>query len=226
MFRELIQRPNKFRGKLVTVELTVRQAFRRDDLSPNAPAGFDKIYELRGWPTANDGWIYYVITPDLPPGFPEGAQIQQTVRVYGYFFRVLGYHPGKAKPDAKPVPAPLIIGRVEWVPAPVPTANPGEATMSYIVLAVGGAILLCVVGYWFVEAGAKRASRSRSMWIGPCRSRIRLHDSFDDARDAESPPDTSRGNFDWLRVDGHGRVVIRRCGALSIRRPVNALPAE
>jgi hypothetical protein len=196
VFQELIQRPNKFRGKLVTVELTVRQAFRQEDLSPTAPAGFDKLYELRGWPTANDGWIYYVITPELPPGFPEGAEIQQTVRVYGYFFRVLGYHPGKAKPDARPVPAPLIIGRVEWVPKAVPTANPGEATLSYIVLAVGGAILLSVIGYWFVEARRKKNTPKRVDVDWPMPA---AHDSFEGPADEESSPDAPRDNFDWLR---------------------------
>jgi hypothetical protein len=196
VFQELIQRPNKFRGKLVTVELTVRQAFRQEDLSPHAPAGFDKLYELRGWPTANDGWIYYIITPELPPGFPEGAEIQQTVRVYGYFFRVLGYHPGKAKPDARPVPAPLIIGRVEWIPKAVPTANPGEATLSYIVLAVGGAILLSVIGYWFIEARRKKNTPKRVDVDWPMPA---AHESLEEPAEDESPHDKPRDNFDWLR---------------------------
>ena len=30
------------------------------------------LYELWGLPTASDGWLYVVVTPELPPGFPMG----------------------------------------------------------------------------------------------------------------------------------------------------------
>ena len=71
-----------------------------------------KLYELWGVPTELDGWWYVVVTPELPPGFPVGKNVEVTTTVYGYFFKLQGYQQFDAKPDARPQLAPMIIGRV------------------------------------------------------------------------------------------------------------------
>ena len=104
VFQQLRQHPGKYRGKLLELELSVRRVVTYDVEKEN-PAGVKRLYELWGWPTAGRGWFYVVVTPDLPPGFPTDIDISQTVRVYGYFFKLQGYQPANAQPNAAPLAA-------------------------------------------------------------------------------------------------------------------------
>jgi hypothetical protein len=193
-FQELRQYPDKYRGQLVMLELKIVQAFGNDEMAANNPAGVTKLYELWGFPTTGRGWLYDVITPDLPAGFPEGAGIKETVRVYGYFFKLQGYQPQGAKPYARPQIAPLVIGRVESVPR-VTTANPAEETLTYIVLAVGCAILACAILYWIVSARRKKSSRALAPADWPTTISRPEQEQFD-----EPPPrEPESDGFDWLR---------------------------
>ena len=38
----------------------------------------------------------------------------------GYFFKMQGYQPGSAKPNDRATTAPLLIGRIKWLPAAIP----------------------------------------------------------------------------------------------------------
>ncbi len=128
VFQQLMQHPDKYRGKLVTTDLTVNRAISYEVTEENS-AGVKKLYELWGWPTTGQGWLYVIVTPELPPGFPEGATFpSQTVRVTGYFFKLQGYQPANAKPYARPLIAPLIVGQISWHHF-APAANPAEATL-------------------------------------------------------------------------------------------------
>ena len=201
IFQQLLQHPDANRGKLVTIELVVRRV-ERDPESKDNPVGMDHVYQLWGWPTTGRGWLYDVVTPELPPGFPEGPDIQQTVRVYGYFFKNQGYYPGKAKPNGRMQLAPVIVGKLVWNPT-VRTANPAEAALSYIVLAVGGAIVLSVIGYWFIAARQKKAARARraNRWTSAPTATSEPSDepTWSDDAENESWEEPRRENFDWLR---------------------------
>ena len=85
----------------------------------------EKFYELWGVPTELDGWWYVVVTPELPAGFPMGRNLSATVDAYGYFFKLQGYHQFDAKPDGRPLWAPMIIGRV----TPVAGCRPGRRSV-------------------------------------------------------------------------------------------------
>jgi hypothetical protein len=117
-FDELMRTPDQFRGKLVQIDLNVRQAIRYED----DRLGTKEIYELRGFTADSRSWLYFVIAPELPDGVPVGTDVAAKVRVEGYFFKLQGYQPGSAKSNATPLKAPLIIGRVK------PWGTPGEAS--------------------------------------------------------------------------------------------------
>jgi hypothetical protein len=155
-FQNFLQHPDKYRGRPVRVALEVRQvqSIEVDD----AKGKPRELYELWGVPTELDGWWYVVVTPELPPGFPMGKNLGATTTVYGYFFKLQGYHQLDAKPDARPLLAPMIIGRVAPVTVIAPAApwNP----LSGIVLAVGGMILVVVVAGWIFAARRKPVSRT------------------------------------------------------------------
>jgi hypothetical protein len=197
-FQELRQYPDKYRGQLVELELNIRQAFANEEMAANNPAGVTKLYELWGFPTAGRGWLYDVLTPEVPAGFPEGSGIKQTVRVYGYFFKLQGYQPLGAKPYAPPQVAPLIIGRIESV-STAAAVNPAEETLTYIVLIGGGAILLCAIGYWIVAAQRRKSSRAQAGSAWPSSSPGPAHDRLEEGLDESAPRETASDGFDWLR---------------------------
>jgi hypothetical protein len=154
-FNELVQHPAQRRGQLVRVELLVRRAtsFEVADRTKQRR----KLYELWGWPAASDGWLYVVVTPGLPPGFPTGETVEATVTAYGYFFKLQGYQPADAKPNARPLVAPLLVGRVS--PVAVVTGSTPQYGLMAVVLIVGVAIVAVAVVGWFVAA--KRTSGPR-----------------------------------------------------------------
>ncbi len=93
-----------------------------------------------------------------------GADINEQVRVVGYFFKLQGYHPATAKPGDRPIPAPLFIGRMLWIRPEAADAARGETEASIAgipgwIWGLGVAVLVGLVaaGAWF--AGRGRRSR-------------------------------------------------------------------
>jgi hypothetical protein len=156
-FQNFIQHPGKYRGRPVHVELNIQKVLSIDLDDTGNGSRPKKLYELWGLPTELDGYYYVVVTPELPRGFPVGKQVDVTTAVYGYFFKLQGYIPFEAKPDARPLLAPMIIGRVAPVSvAAVPSPwNP----MSSIVVLAGGGILVAVMIGWIIAGLRKPVPR-------------------------------------------------------------------
>jgi hypothetical protein len=120
-FQNFLQHPGKYRGRPVRVELNIQKVLSIDLDDTGNGSRPKKLYELWGLPTELDGYYYVVVTPELPRGFPVGKQVDVTTTVYGYFFKLQGYIPFEAKPDARPLLAPMLIGRLDCPPvAPEP----------------------------------------------------------------------------------------------------------
>ena len=66
------------------------------------------LYEIWGWTGESQAWLYVVVTPELPAGFPTGNEVSARATCYGYFFKVQGYLEAGAAPRARPLPAPLL----------------------------------------------------------------------------------------------------------------------
>ncbi len=73
-FQDYLQHPDKYRGRPVRVALEIRRvlSIQLDDTGRDGRP--KKLYELWGLPTELDGWWYVVVTPELPPGFPDGKE--------------------------------------------------------------------------------------------------------------------------------------------------------
>ena len=69
-FDDLMRTPDQFRGKLVQIDLNVRQVIRYDE----NPLDSKDLYELRGFTADSRAWLYCVITPELPDGVPVGHE--------------------------------------------------------------------------------------------------------------------------------------------------------
>lgn len=176
-FQDYLQRPNKHRGQAVRVALEVRQVTSYEVKDPQGKQ--HKLYEVWGVPTELDGWLYVVVTPELPRGFPIGKNLGVLTTAYGYFFKVQGYVPFDAKLNTKPQLAPMLIGRLTPVSTAAPPPKPVNP-LTWIVLAVGGVILFVAIAGWIVAARRTTASRPAA--------EFGLPDTIDDTIPGDNKP--------------------------------------
>ena len=111
-FNDFYSEPAKHRGELVSLDIVVRRVTRFDAESGN-PAGVNSVYEIWGSTEQSHAWLYVFITNELPKGFDEETLLRRKTTFAGYFLKLLAYHPGSAPPNAKPLLAPLLIGRFD-----------------------------------------------------------------------------------------------------------------
>ena len=98
IFRQLYQSPDKYRGKLVALDLNVRQV-----LDVGESENGVQLWEVVGWTTESNAWLYWTIVLDLPKGMPTGPNVSERARFVGYLFKLQGYHEAGAKPNAPPL---------------------------------------------------------------------------------------------------------------------------
>ncbi|MEY4567207.1 MAG: hypothetical protein RLY14_2177 [Planctomycetota bacterium] len=131
-YNDFYSNPSKHRGDLVSTTLHLRRVISYP-VDPALGHKATELYELWGWTDESKAWVYCVVTPKLPPGFPKDGDFNRDIEVAGYFFKMQGYQPGSAAPNAKNLIAPLIIGRVDEVRKPeVPLAQFNNLTMLFV----------------------------------------------------------------------------------------------
>ncbi|MBX3414847.1 MAG: hypothetical protein KF708_19335 [Pirellulales bacterium] len=197
-FHDLVHHPAKHRAELVEVKLRVRRALRYE-LPENNPLHDREVYELWGWPSDSRGWLYVVLTPELPPGVKVGDQIDADVTAVGYFFKLQGYQPAQAKPGATPLVAPLLIGRV--IPERrTPVAVSKNERWALVLLGVAAVIAVFAACMGSLTAFRSLRRRSQGATLAPesplAEPELDLHntDNTDDDRD-HGP---NRDDYWWL----------------------------
>lgn len=141
-FTELMQFPEKFRGRLVTLDLNVRRVLAYD--LDDTPLGKRRLYELWGFTEESKAWLYVAVTAHLPEGMAVGPEVEERVRLTGYFFKLQGYFEAGAKPRAPALRAPLLVGRLSrFAPPPGVQASPGDDWWTAAVL-IGACLVLAV----------------------------------------------------------------------------------
>jgi hypothetical protein len=144
-FVELFGQPKAFRGKLVTVRGTARQAVFLEAAENSA--------ELRGyyrvvlWPAGGPAEPIFLYTLELPSGFPTGEDIRADIAATGFFFKRMVY-PTKASGELRR--APVIMARtLTWREA---TTKPDTGHGRFLGLITGSMVLgvlgLMIVTYW------------------------------------------------------------------------------
>lgn len=107
-FNDFVQSPDEHRGQMVELVLHAKSIHQW----AGPPMYPSPLYEVWG-PTAQSGsWFYVAVVVNLPEGMPVGRNLNERVRVVGYFFKLQGY---QRKPGDPPLPAPLVIGRMIWI---------------------------------------------------------------------------------------------------------------
>ena len=135
-FNKFYQSPDKYRGQLFKFEMTA-QLIRDLDEKYNG----DVLFDIWGATEESGVWLYNVVIIGLPKGMPIGRNIKEKVSFAGYFFKLQGYQPAGAKPDAKPLKAPLFVGRLIWRPAGNLRARASDWTWGLFLLAGWGLLL-------------------------------------------------------------------------------------
>ncbi len=196
-FHELVHHPSKYRGEVVHVKLGIRRVL---DCTPQGEPG--KLYELWGWPTESTGWLYVVVTPELPPGVEIGETVEATVDVYGYFFKLQGYYPANAKPGSRALFAPLIVGRLRFDQRPVVVAE--LPRWWYLVIGLGVALSIGTTIYRLVAQYRSRKRGKSLLTAGSTTPSEPLPaESLDSDVDSDLSVDEVRPTpddaFDWLK---------------------------
>lgn len=142
---DLQQRPDELRGRVVRVELTLKRLLPCE--TPENIAGVKTVYEGWGWSDATHQWPYTILISDLPEKMPTGDNIHEKVTFVGYFYKKQGYHDANAKPNQRPLTAPLLIGRVIWRPAP-PAAAPKQDPWWMWAIMGGIGVVVVVACIW------------------------------------------------------------------------------
>jgi hypothetical protein len=115
---------NNQHGKLVALTGTARRAILvRLDAQKEADLieqlGFDHYYQVEIFTGDSQGNPLVFCVRALPPGFPEGPQIYETVRIPGVFFKTWAYRlqPLDEQGSQGHQLAPMLVGNeMQWIP--------------------------------------------------------------------------------------------------------------
>jgi hypothetical protein len=145
---DLMQEPSVHRGELLRLELNVRRVLAYE--VPDNRLGVKQVYEVWGWTSESQAWPYVAIVLDIPTGFPVGPDVSERAVFCGYFFKLQGYLEAGADPRARPLAAPLLLGRMEARPRkPAPVVG-SEGPWLVALAIVAGLMLLTRIG-WLIR---------------------------------------------------------------------------
>jgi hypothetical protein len=159
-FTELMQFPDKFRGRLLTLDLNVRRVLAYD--LDDTPLGKRRLYELWGFTEESKAWLYVAVTAHLPKGMAVGPEVEERVRLTGYFFKLQGYFEAGAKPRAAALRAPLLVGRLSRF-APPTVGQPSPQDDLWTAAVVVGACLVLAAAVGMQLWSGRRAARHEAV---------------------------------------------------------------
>jgi hypothetical protein len=189
----LFNEPQRHVGELVELVGTVRRATRIDivsaaDANANSLAqqfGINHYYELDLFTDDSQNNPVVFCVRELPPGFPLGDRLHESVRIAGFFLKSWSFESRRAmrpaEDEREQTPAnlrqfaPLLIGRAPiMLEVAVPEASP---TASYVAAALFLLLLAAVwsAGWWF----ARDERRLRSQMLAS-RLAVPEGESLDD----------------------------------------------
>lgn len=156
-FVQLFRQPEAYRGEWVRVRGVVRRAL--PIATPKNEHGVAELRQLWLQPEGRPDDLLAVDVLQLPPGYPQGAEVEAPVTIDGVFFKRWAYH---AEDGIRT--APLLLARtVTWTPEPAPSLasdEPGSYRAVDIALGVGLVVGLVAVAGWL--ARGKRNIRRES----------------------------------------------------------------
>ncbi len=149
VFTQFYQSPEKYRGQLYELQMTVHLV-RNLDTKYNGK----ELFDMWGTTEESGQWLYNCVAIDLPKGMPIGRNIYENVTFIGYFFKLQGYQPAGAKPNAPALKAPLFVGRLIWHPVEKPKARGTDWFWGLLLL--GGFLIFITIRWGLLLWGPRR----------------------------------------------------------------------
>jgi len=152
-YAQLLQQPQFYRGKVVTI----RGTLRREEVEHPAEnaLGIEAYHRLMIQPRGGGHWPFVVYCLELPSNFPRGDNLQTPIEVTGFFFKNWSY----AWQDGLGV-APVVLAReVDWQPtvaAPIRRAPSGQN----LTTAIAAACVFAALTVYLVLRNTRRPRRS------------------------------------------------------------------
>jgi hypothetical protein len=154
-FGKLIKHPKMYRGDLIQLRMHVRRVLRDSGKEvPENPLGLTELYYIYGGTDDSGSYTYELVVPELPPGIRVGLKSEGEVVFAGYFLKNLGYEAS----DQKPWMAPVLIGRIRKLGGGGGKQVADARTSGLTAMAIGGAVLVCVM---IMLTGLFRMTRRR-----------------------------------------------------------------
>jgi hypothetical protein len=115
---QMLQQPEEYRGRLVTLRGIMRRANRVP--APENDYGFEHYYQTWITPQDDPNNLVVVYCLSLPEGFPNGMKLEESVELEGFFFKRWVY-----QAQDKPRTAPVVLAKtVVWHKRPAAAAPP------------------------------------------------------------------------------------------------------
>lgn len=153
-FAQLFGQPDVYRGKLVEVQGTVVRATAAQLGKPHA--GLDHYYQLWLRPDDNPNVPIVIHCLHLPPGFPQGVQISEQVRITGFFYKRWAY----SAQDGPRVAPLLMAANLTWLHEPAsPTAENTPAGLSLSIILAGSVVMAVWLALTVWGRGRRRAAQ-------------------------------------------------------------------
>ncbi len=206
-FLQLYRQTKEYRGKLVTVEGTVRGV--REIPAVDNQLGIERYWQCWLQPVGADSPIV-IYTLQLPANFPVKPDVREHAAFTGYCYKRWAYVAG----DGTRV-APLLLAKTaKWFPAakPAPTRLPSASTAVIVLIAVG-AIAMCLAR--IVYATSRRSSPAVSR-LGPT-SQVR-DEAWKQLANAEVAPTVDES---LAKLADQQRELIRRFHSNQVGRIAN-----
>ena len=152
-FLSLMNDPAEHRGEVVWIEGELRRVEPLES-GPNDD-GFDQLFE--GWLFTDEAGRtnpYRIVVSELPPGFPQGTEVRERIRIPAYFFKRYTYATAHGQHSAPMLIGhrwTRVVGRRETTPGP---GSPGWWPF---------AIFLIAAGWIGLQIARFRLARSRSL---------------------------------------------------------------
>lgn len=198
LFSDLMHSPESYRGTLLELTLNARMIRKYED--PRLLAF--PLYEIWGFTSSSGAWLYCAVVVDLPEGLKIGTRIHERIRVVGYFLKLQGYYPGKARPDSRPLSAPLVIGRIAWASAAPPERHGTAWLWAWALL---GAFVLLVALRFALLGLARRRRRPSPVVAGtPGATGMTVDEWFERAAAGTAPEEPPKKDDEARFSPGSG----------------------
>ena len=149
-YAQLLQQPEVYRGKVVTLRGTV---LREEVQQPSEnPLGMINYHRLWLGPTGGGNWPFVVYCRHLPSDFPRGDGLLAKVEVEGIFFKNWSF----AHDDGLGLAPVVLANDLRWIQSPKPIRRPSITLRAAVWGSVAAAVVALAVVWLALRKTARR----------------------------------------------------------------------